>query len=155
MHFGECVLIMAISIFMIIASLLLFARSINLHLLPADWQLNLAGHHWAAGVQAPQHTNTPSEDAGTVSTIAGIVSHTCRLTHTSRQTAWLTFTPVGVITGGYPSPAAWGSACCCCAPLRRQTRRPRAPPGLDVGDGTLWSGSTTSCYLYQHLFELH
>lgn len=36
MHVSECVLIMAISIFMIIASLLLFARSINLHLLPAD-----------------------------------------------------------------------------------------------------------------------
>lgn len=36
MHVSECVLIMAISIFMIIASLLLFAHSINLHLLPAD-----------------------------------------------------------------------------------------------------------------------
>lgn len=31
MHVSECVLIMSISIFMIIASLLLFARSINLH----------------------------------------------------------------------------------------------------------------------------
>lgn len=63
MHVSECVLIMVISIFMIIASLLLFARSINLHLLPADWQLNLTGHHWAAGIQPLQHTSTPTEDA--------------------------------------------------------------------------------------------
>lgn len=63
MHVSECVLIMAISIFMIIASLLLFARSINLHLLPDDWQLNLTGHHWAAGIQALQHTSPPTEDA--------------------------------------------------------------------------------------------
>lgn len=106
MHVSECVLIMAISIFMIIASLLLFARSINLHLLPADWQLNLTGHRRAPGIMYTHTDDAVVHKAYQQS--RGIVSHLQGDTHIQAGGV-IDIHPCGCNHRRLASPAVWGS----------------------------------------------
>lgn len=105
MHVSKCVLITVISIFMIIASLLLFVRSINLHLPPADWQLNLAGHR-----RAPRHWCTRIVDARLYTerlNNRGTLSRTPAGVHTSIM---IGIPPCGCNHRRLSSRAVWGAA---------------------------------------------